>query len=72
MGGRYVHPQEARLPDPPIDGGGEWDNVFGSALARGKSALTPDGGLTVAGTAVGFDDFTIRAVLWTCAQTYLD
>ncbi len=68
---RYVDPEVARLPNPESGGAG-WDNVFGTALARGKSALTPDGGLTVAGTAESFDEFTIRAVLWTCAQTRFD
>jgi hypothetical protein len=69
---RYVNAKEVRLPNPPSGVGAGWDNVFGNALARGKSELAPDGGLTVTGTAQNFDDFTIRAVLWTCAQTYLD
>lgn len=63
--------RNARLPDPQTeDGDIWWENTFGSDLARGVTAFAPQGGVTVGGSASG-DDGRSRAVLWTCAQTYL-
>lgn len=59
----------ARLPDPPTEDANGWENIYGSDLTRGVTAFAPQGGVTVGGAANG-DDLS-RAVLWTCAQTYL-
>ena len=62
--------ESAHLPDPPPDPPDTgWDNTFGTAVERGVTVFAPQGGLTVGGVA---DGNRRRAVLWTCAQTYLE
>jgi hypothetical protein len=59
------------LPTPSLDDPeGWWNNTYGRTIGRGVPAFAPQGGITVGGSAQA-DDVPMRAVLWTCAQTYL-
>jgi hypothetical protein len=65
----------ASLPNPPIPEeedpfGFGWDNTTATAVATGITAFAPQGGVTVGGYA-DRSEGVWPAVLWTCAQTYL-
>jgi hypothetical protein len=62
------------LPDPPLENPDLdwWENTYARTLARGVSAFAPQGGITVGGSAHPGEDEPVRAVLWTCAHTYLE
>jgi hypothetical protein len=68
---RHGDPGVTTLPDPPMEDPDDWlVNTFAEDIATGITPFAPDGGLTVGGYAEHEIEPT-RAVLWTCAQTYL-
>jgi len=68
---RLSDPHRTGLPSPPTTNDPDgWMNTYGNAVSRGVTVFAGQGGLTVGGTAQPWEGET-RAVLWTCAQTYL-
>ena len=67
---RVGDPAVTMLPAPETSDPSGWANVFGAAVGRGATAFAPQGGTTVGGTANPWEG-GLTAVLWTCAQTYL-
>jgi CheY-like chemotaxis protein len=72
--GRLRDGSRAQLPAPTEAGEPvAWSNLRASAVARGSSSFSPQGGVTIGGHAQDSDGVWMsRALLWTCAQTLIN